>query len=66
MYEWSELIKLWERAAVTPEQVIGQLLRHGEAQGAQLVALQRRLEQVEATLAGRSGAAPAVGKPAGR
>ena len=66
MYEWSELIKLWEREAVTPEQVIGQLLRHGEAQGAQLVALQRRLEQVEATLTSRLGAAPAPGKPTAR
>jgi|688.fasta_scaffold607057_2 predicted transcriptional regulator len=66
MDEWAALMKLWERAAVTPEQVIGQLLRHGEAQGAQIVTLQRRLDQVEATLSGRSGSAPAAGKPAGR
>lgn len=47
MYEWAELIKLWEREQVTPEQVIGQWLRHGEAQQALLTTLQRRLEQVE-------------------
>ncbi len=50
MYEWSELIKLWEHEQVTQMQVIGQLLKHGEAQQALLVALQRRLEQVEHTL----------------
>ena len=30
MYEWSELIKLWELEQLTTEQVIGQLLRHGQ------------------------------------
>lgn len=69
MYEWAELIKLWERAQVTPEQVIGQLLKHGEAQGALLVALQRRLEQVEQSLAPRNPGtppAPATGKAPAR
>lgn len=50
MYEWSELIKLWEREQVTPEQVIGQLLKHGEAQHTLIVALQRHVEQVEQRL----------------
>lgn len=59
MYEWSELIKLWEREQMTPEQVIGQLLKQGEAQQALLTALQRRLEQVEQTVTPRAGT-PAV------
>lgn len=58
MYEWSELIKLWEREQVTPVQVIGQLLKHGEAQAAQLTALQRRMEQMEQTVIPRQGTQP--------
>lgn len=60
MYEWSELIKLWEREQVTLAQVIGQLLKHGEAQQALLTTLQRRLEQVERrppVVGGKSAAA---------
>ena len=34
MYEWTELIKLWEREQVTETQVIGQLLKQGEGQHA--------------------------------
>ena len=60
MYEWSELIKLWEREQVKPEQVIGQLLKHGEAQQALLTTLQRRLEQVEQTVTPQAGTPPTV------
>lgn len=65
MYEWAELIKLWEHNQVTPEQVIGQLLKHGEAQQAQLTALQRRLAKVEQTPAAGTETlpTPAAGKP---
>jgi hypothetical protein len=51
MYEWSELIKLWEHDQVTQTQVIGQLLKHGEGQHTLTLSLLRRLEQVEQTLA---------------
>lgn len=50
MYEWSALIKLWEREQVTETQVIGQLLKYGEAQQTLLTALQRQFEQVEQRL----------------
>ena len=63
MYEWLELIKLWERDQVTEIQVIGQLLKHGEAQQARLTELQRRLEQVEQRLPPRTGASSADNKP---
>ncbi|MFN8489804.1 MAG: hypothetical protein U0350_19620 [Caldilineaceae bacterium] len=50
MYEWTELMKLWEQERLTPEQMIGQLLRHGQQlQNTQLV-LQRRLEMLEQAL----------------
>lgn len=63
MYEWSELIHLWERDQVTPVQVIGQLLKHGEAQAAQLTALQRRVEQMEQVVIPRQGAQPPAASP---
>lgn len=50
MYEWPELIRLWEHEQVTEVQVIGQLLKYGEAQHTQIMTLQRRLEQVEHTV----------------
>ena len=52
MYDWIELTKLWEVERVTTEQVIGQLINHGEAQHRTLVALQRRQEQIEQAIAG--------------
>ncbi|MCE7988464.1 MAG: hypothetical protein DYG89_45480 [Caldilinea sp. CFX5] len=63
MYEWAELIKLWERDQVTEIQVIGQLLKHGEAQQARLNTLQRRLEQMEQRLPPPPGTPAADSKP---
>lgn len=66
MYEWSELLKLWEHEQVTEMQVIGQLLKHGEGQHALNHSLLRRLEQVEHALAAlRAGSAPPPA-PAGK
>jgi hypothetical protein len=65
MYKWSELIHLWEREQVTQVQVIGQLLKHGEAQAAQITALQRQVEQVAEAVKPRQGTQPpaaALGK----
>ena len=47
MYTWSELISRWEHDQMTQVQVIGQLLKYGEEQHTLILALQRRLEQVE-------------------
>ncbi len=51
MYEWSELIRLWEREQLTTEQVIGQLLRHGQTGAGAFVATQRQVEALAQTLA---------------
>ena len=66
MYEWSELIKLWEREQVTETQVIGQLLKQGEGQHALNQLLLRRLEQVEHALAALRTGAPPPPAPAGK
>ena len=63
MYTWAELIKLWEHQQVTEVQVIGQLLKQGEAQQAQIVGLQRRLEQVEHPVTPRQGTQPPSATP---
>ena len=47
MYAWPELIQLWEHEQLTDEQVIGQLVRYGEAHEATLAALRRRQEHLE-------------------
>lgn len=46
MHEWSELIKLWELERLTSEQVIGQLLRHGEQSHRANTDTQRQLEML--------------------
>ncbi|MFN8491642.1 MAG: hypothetical protein U0350_28850 [Caldilineaceae bacterium] len=51
MYEWVELISLWERKQVTTEQVIGQLLRHGQTSAGAFVTTQRQVELLAQTLA---------------
>jgi len=51
MYDWAELIKLWELERLTTEQVIGQLLKYGEAVHRGEAALQRRVETLEQTVA---------------
>ena len=61
MYEWTELIKLWEHEQVTETQVIGQLLKHGEAQHVRMTALLRRVEQLEQALTARPGTPPLAG-----
>ena len=50
MYEWSELIKLWELERLTTEQVIGQLLRHGEQSQRTMADTRRQLEILTQTL----------------
>jgi len=50
MYEWSELIKLWELERLTTEQVIGQLLRHGEQSHRTIADTRRQLEILTQTL----------------
>ncbi|MFN8495940.1 MAG: hypothetical protein U0350_50580 [Caldilineaceae bacterium] len=44
MYPWPELIHLWEHEQLTAEQLIGQLVRYGEAHEALLTALRRQQE----------------------
>lgn len=51
MYEWAELIKLWEHEQLTTEQVIGQLLRHGQTSASAYVTTQRQVEMLAQTLA---------------
>ncbi|MFN8491620.1 MAG: hypothetical protein U0350_28740 [Caldilineaceae bacterium] len=51
MYEWVELIRLWEREQLTTEQVIGQLLRHGQTDAGAYVATQRQMETLAQALA---------------
>ncbi len=51
MYHWTELIELWEHERLTPEQVIGQLLKYGEQVHNGEAELRRRLETVEQTVA---------------
>ncbi|MFN8494662.1 MAG: hypothetical protein U0350_44080 [Caldilineaceae bacterium] len=66
MYDWKELIELWEHERLTQEQVIGQLLKYGEQFHRHEVELRRRLEQVEqtvATLLARDQAAPSPHPP---
>ncbi len=48
MYEWAELIKLWEHERLTMEQVIGQLLRYSEQSYNANVDMQRALEKLAA------------------
>ena len=50
MYDWSELIKLWEHEQLTTEQVLGQLLRYGEQHHQNNTALQRQVETLDARL----------------
>jgi len=70
MYEWTELIKLWEQERLTPEQVIGQLLRYGQQVHSAEAELRRRLETLEQTMAtfvarDRASTTPAAKRPAG-
>ncbi len=51
MYDWTELIERWEHERMTPEQVIGQLLKYGEQSHKNEAELRRRLETVEQTVA---------------
>ena len=56
MYDWAELLKLWELETLSTEQVIGQLLQQVEQNTSVLVAVQRRqdtLEQLVAALVAR-------------
>ena len=50
MYEWSELIKLWELEQLTTEQVLGQLLRHGQQSHSVNADTQRQVEQLARTI----------------
>lgn len=64
MHEWSELIRLWEHDQVTATQVIGQLLKHGEANHKLMMAFQRRFEQLEQLLPPQADTPPpTTGKP---
>ena len=70
MYEWTELIKLWEQERLTPEQVIGQLLRYGQQVYSAEAELRRRLETLEQTMAtfivrDRASTTPAAKRSAG-
>ncbi|MFN8487826.1 MAG: hypothetical protein U0350_09560 [Caldilineaceae bacterium] len=50
MYEWSELLKLWENEGLTTEQMLGQLLRHGQATDSAHLALYRQVEMLAHTI----------------
>ncbi|MFN8486456.1 MAG: hypothetical protein U0350_02625 [Caldilineaceae bacterium] len=51
MYEWTELMRLWEHEQLTAEQVIGQLLRHGQTSAGESSTTQRQVETLTQTLA---------------
>ncbi len=50
MYEWAELIKLWEHERLTMEQVIGQLLRYSQQSYNANADMQRALEKLTARI----------------
>lgn len=45
MYELPQLIKKWERAELTSEQTIGQLIQHLQRLSERLGQIERQLEQ---------------------
>jgi hypothetical protein len=51
-YTLPELLHKWDRGDLTPEQIIGHLLQHHAALAQRLNEVEKRLRQLEQSLAG--------------